>query len=81
MCFVQHLSPVRRQGVCAPASLLRSGEIMARFFLHVHSEKSAVKILSKMKNSVEQNNYFCKAFQILPMMREAAGVRIGNIFY
>lgn len=64
MCFVQHLSPVGRQGVHAPASLLRSVEIMTRFFLHVHSEKSAVKILSKMKNSVEQNNYFCKAFQI-----------------
>lgn len=80
VCFVQ-LSPVGRQGVRAPASLLRSVEIMTRFFLDVHSEKSAVKILSKMKNSVQQNNYFCKAFQILPMMRETAGVRKGNIFY
>lgn len=54
---------------------------MTRFFLDVHSEKSAVKILSKMNNSVQQNNYFCKAFQFLPMMRETAGVRKGNIFY
>lgn len=80
-CFVQPLSPVGRQGVHAPASLLRSVEIMTRFFLHVHSENSVVKILSKMKNSVEQNNYFCKAFWILPMMRGTAGVRKGNIFY
>lgn len=54
---------------------------MTRIFLDVHSEKSAVKILSKMKNSVQQNNYFCKAFQFLPMMKETAGVRKGNIFY
>lgn len=42
---------------------------MTRFLLDVHSEKSAVKILSKMKNSVQQNNYFCEAFQFLLMMR------------
>lgn len=81
MCFVLHLSPIGRQGAHAPASLLRSVEIMTRFFLDLHSEKSAVKILSKMKNSVQQNNYFCKAFQILLVMRETAGVRKGNIFY
>lgn len=81
VCFVLHLSPVGRQGVHALASLLRSVEIMTRFFLDLHSEKSAVKILSKMKNSVQQNNYFCKAFQILLVMRETAGVREGNIFY
>lgn len=81
VCFVLHLSPIGRQGVHAPASLLRSVEIMTRFFLDVHSEMSAVKILSKMKNSVQQNNYFCKVFQILLMMRETAGVRKGNIFY
>lgn len=56
-------------------------KIMTRFPLDVHSEKSAVKILSKMKNSVQQNNYFCEAFQFLPMMRGTAGVRKGNIFY
>lgn len=81
VCSVQHLSPIGRQGVHAPASLLRSVEIMTRFFIDVHSEKSAVKILSKMKNSVQQNNYFCKAFQILPMMRKTAGAHKGNIFY
>lgn len=81
MCFMQCLSPTRRQGVLAPTSLLRSVEIMTRFSLDVHSEKSAVKILSKMKTSVQQNNYFCTASQFLPVMRGTAGVRKRNIFY